>query len=337
MIGLAPLRGEVHGQDAGDSRRDNALWSRREIWDQRVGESVSGIKFSARVFAVAFSTAALIGAAQLGLVFGFNAMLFDRNFSGAENDWSIQLTWIAWFAMTAVVGGTAFGMSHSRLLARRQGLASRHTDGIGITVRIVTSIAAALGSLLAVAPVTVYQAVNAKLPATFYAPLTMALTVAGAVVAGMVLAGLTAGIRPLSTSMLWFVIVAWVLAAVSLLSTTPLMGLPYLEPARLGVLDIGALRMSPRAHFTMPVLALALGAILAMTAWIRRHSRILIALSGATGPLLIALAYLMGGPGITRDLTNQADAYVGAMISVVVGLVPAVIVALLPKRRWTQL
>lgn len=300
--------------------------------DLRVGGSVSGIKFSARVFAVAFGAAALIGAAQLGVAYGLSAMRFDRNFSSAQNDWSIQLTWVAWFTITAVIGGAAFALNNSRLLARRQGLPSRHGDGIGVAARIVTSVAAALGALVAMAPLTVYQAVNAKLPTPLHAALTVALTVAAAAVAGMVLAGLIAGIRPLSTSVLWFVVAAWVLAAVSLANTTPLMGRLYLDPARLGVLDIGTLRETPRAHFTMPVLALASGAVIALTAWLRRQSRILIAMSGATGPLLIALAYLMAGPGISRDLTDQADAYVGAMISVVVGLVPAVIVSLFPKR-----
>jgi len=41
----------------------------------------------------------------------------------------------------------------------------------------------------------------------------------------------------------------------------------------------------------------------------------------------------MGGPGLSRELTNQADAYLGAMIAVVVGLVPSVLVALLPPRK----
>lgn len=290
------------------------------------------MRFWPRLFAVAFSTAALIGAAQLGVVYGLDAMDFARSFSGAENDWNIYLTWIAWFAMAAVTGGTAFGLSQSRLLARRMGIENRHSDGRGIVVRLVAALAAGLGALAGMLPLTVYPAIVAKLPTPHHPTFTMGLTVAGAVVAGMLLAGLTAGNRPLSTSIVCFVVAAWILAAVSLFNTAPMLGRLNLDPARLGVLDIGQLQPQPRAYLTMPVLALGIGMVVSLVSWLKRQSRVLIALSGATGPLLIALAYLLGGPGISRELTNQADAYVGAMIAVVVGLVPAVIVALLPRR-----
>jgi len=284
------------------------------------------------VFAVAFSTAALLGAAQLGLAYGLSGIRFDnRSFSGAENDWNIQLTWIVWFAMCAVVGGTAFAMSHGRLLARRVGIASRHTDGIGVTLRGIAAAGAGIGALLAMLPLTVYPAISAKIPA-LDAGITMALNVNTALIVATVLAAVTAANRPLSTSMMAFTIAAWVLAVVSALDT-PLMGRLYLDPPRLGVLDIGSLQPTPRAYFTMPVVAFVLGAIIALVSRSRRHSRVLTAFSGATGPLLIALAYLMGGPGLSRELTNQADAYLGAMIAVVVGLVPSVLVALLPPRK----
>ena len=290
------------------------------------------MRFWLRVFAVAFSTAALLGAAQLGLAYGLSAIRFDRSFSGAETDWNIHLTWIVWFATGAVVGGTAFAMSHGRLLARRVGIASRHTDGVGVTLRLIAAAGAGLGALLAVMPLTVYPAVTAKIP-PLDAGITMALNVGTALVIATVLAAVTASNRPLSTSMMVFTIAAWILALVSTLNSVPLMGRLYLEPVRLGVLDIGTLQPAPRAWFTMPALAFVLGALIALSSRARRHSRVLTAFSGATGPLLIALAYLMGGPGLSRELTNQAEAYLGAMIAVVVGLVPSVLVALLPPRK----
>ena len=290
------------------------------------------MRFWLRVFAVAFSTAALLGAAQLGLAYGLSAIRFDRSFSGAENDWNIQLTWIVWFAMCAVVGGTAFAMSHGRLLARRVGIASRHTDGVGITLRAIAAAGAGIGAVLAMLPLTVYPAISAKVPA-LDAAITVALNVNTALIIATVLAAVTAANRPLSTSMLVFTIAAWVLALVSELNSLPLMAQLYLEPVRLGVLDIGSLEPDARAYLTMPVLAFVLGAIIALVSRARRNSRVLTAFSGATGPLLIALAYLMGGPGLSRELTNQADAYLGAMLAVVVGLVPSVLVALLPPRK----
>jgi hypothetical protein len=285
------------------------------------------------VFAVAFATAALLGAAQLGLAYGLDAIEFDRSFSGAENDWNIQLTWIVWFAMCAVVGGTAFAMSHGRLLARRVGIASRHTDGVGITLRAFAAAGAGIGALVAMLPLTVYPAAaTAKIP-PLDAGITMALNVNIALIVATLLAAVTAANRPLSTSMMVFTIAAWVLAVLSALNTLPLMGSLYLDPVRLGVLDIGRLQPGPRAWFTMPVLAFVFGAIIALISRARHNSRVLTAFSGATGPLLIALAYLMGGPGLSRELTNQAEAYLGAMLAVVVGLVPSVLVAMLPPRK----
>jgi hypothetical protein len=290
------------------------------------------VRFWLRAFVVAFSTAALLGAAQLGLAYGLEAIEFDRNFSGVENDWNIHLTWIVWFAMCSVVGGTAFAMSHGRLLARRVGIASRHTDGVGITLRAIAAAGAGIGALVAMLPLTVYPALSAKIPA-LDAGITMALNVNTSLVIAIVLAGVTAANRPLSTSMMVFTFAAWILAVVSTLNTLPVMGRLYVDPVRLGVLDIGRLDPVPRAYLTMPVLAFVLGAIVAFASRAKRHSRVLTAVSGATGPLLIALAYLMGGPGLSRELTNQADAYLGAMVAVVAGLVPSVLVALLPPRR----
>jgi len=312
--------------------RLSKLWSKGAIDSRWINGYGPRVRFWLRVFAVAFSTAALLGAAQLGLAYGLSAFRFDRSFSGAENDWNIQLTWIVWFAMCAVVGGAAFAMSHGKLLARRVGVTGRHTDGAGVTLRLIASAGAGIGAVLAMIPLTVYPAITAKIP-PLDAGITMALNVGTALIIATALACVTAGNRPLSTSMMVFTIVAWILAVVSALNTLPLMGRLYNDPVRLGVLDIGALQPAPRAWFTMPVLAFVLGAIIALVSRARRHSRVLTAAAGATGPLLIALAYLMGGPGLSRVLTNQAEAYLGAMIAVVVGLVPSMLVAMLPPRK----
>lgn len=289
------------------------------------------MRFWLRVFAVAFSTAALIGAAQLGLAYGLSAIRFDRPFDGAVNDWNVQLTWIAWFTLTAVVGGTAFALSFGRMLARRIGMTSRHTDGTSVTARIVAAAAAGLGGLLAMLPLTVYPASNTKGVPT-NAAITMALGVAMAAVAGAILASVAVANRPMSTGLVAFSVAVWALAVFSIVRTLPLMGWIYNDPARLGVLDVGELQPGPRAMYTMPALALLLGLVIALVARARRQSRVLTALSGATGPLLVAVAYLVAGPGLVRDLTNQADAYLGAMAAVLAGLVPSIIVALLPQR-----
>lgn len=272
------------------------------------------------MFAAAFATAAILGAAQLGVVYGISALRLDRSFAGSENDWNIQLTWIAWFALLAVVGGASLAANQARLL----------TDRVGFAVRFVTSLGAGLGGLITMLPLTVYQAVNTKLAAPIHPALTMALTVCGAVVAGAVLAAFIAGNPPMTTSVAFTALGAWVLAAVSVADTVPLAGRLYLSPARLGVLDIEALQPIPRASFTLPVLAVVLGIAIAVAARMRGRGRIQVALSGATGPLLIAVAYLISGPGVIRGVPDQAAPYLGAMIAVVAGLIPTAIIAFLP-------
>jgi hypothetical protein len=282
------------------------------------------VTFWVRVFGAGFGAAALGAAAQLGVGYGLSAIELDRSFVTYEQQWSIQLTWIAFFTLVAAVGGTAYAVSRARLVDKRR----------GVSVRAAAAIGAGLGTLLVMAPLTAYPAINSKM-STHVPALTVALVVATASLAGAGLAALTVTIAPLSTNMIWFTISAWVLAGVSLADAAPTLGRLYLLPARLGVLDIAALQPIPRATFTMPALALILGLAVALTGHLRGRQRIPVALSGAAGPLLVAIAYLLSGPG-PQGMSVQADAYLGAMIAVVAGLVPSVIVAFLPRRQRSE-
>ena len=280
------------------------------------------MKFWARIFAIALTTAALVGAAELGIVYGFDALRLDRSFVKTGNDWSILLTWIAWFAIVAVVAGT----SHAAAVVKL-------TQRFSVGARLTAALAAGIGALVTLVPLTVYPAVNAKIDANFNAPITVALTVVGAVGAGVVLGGLVAGNPPLTTGVLVVALAVSGLGAVSVVATAPTMGRLYLTPVRLGVLDLDSISAVQRAQFSMPALAIIAAVVVALAGRSRRRSRVLIAVCGATGPLTVALAYLISGPGISHDITNQADAYLGAMIAVVVGLIPSMIIALLPGYR----
>lgn len=277
------------------------------------------MKFWARIFAIAFATAALVGAAELGVVYGFDAIRLDRSFVKSGNDWSILLTWVAWFAIVAVVAGASHAASVAKL-----------TQRFGVGARLTAALGAGLGGLAAVVPLAVYPAVNTKLDAPIHPALTVALTVLGAVAAGVVLGALVAGNPPLTTGVLVVGLAVWGLGFASVALTAPAMGRLYLTPVRLGVLDIEALDVVQRAQFSMPALAILVSVIVALGGRAKRRSRVLIAVCGATGPLTVALAYLVSGPGISHEITNQADAYLGAMIAVVVGLIPSMIIALLP-------
>ncbi|GIH04326.1 hypothetical protein Rhe02_23930 [Rhizocola hellebori] len=280
------------------------------------------MKFWARIFAAGFASAALISAAQFGVVYGLGALRLNRDFAEADGDWNIQLTWIAWFILTAVVGGGAYAAGLSRLLTKRL--------SVGIGVRLVAASAAGLGAGVASLPLTVYPAIDAKLGLPVNPAITVAFTVCAALAVGIGMSAIIAGNAPMTTNVAYFTFSIWVLAVVSISEIPPLFGRLYLEQPRLGVLDISTLEPIPRASFSMPVLAAAVGILVAIVGRARRQPRILIALSGTAGPLLAGLAYLLSGPG-PQKLTGQADGYLGAMIAVVVGLTLSTIIALLPR------
>ena len=86
------------------------------------------MRFWGRLLAAAFGMAALVGAAQFGVVYGLDVLRLDREFTaGADNDWNLQLTWVVWFTIVAVAGGATFAA----------GLALRDRRRIGAAVRIV--------------------------------------------------------------------------------------------------------------------------------------------------------------------------------------------------------
>src|SRR5688572_9930123 len=106
------------------------------------------MKFWARIFAAGFATAALISAAQFGMVYGLGALRLDRSFAEPDGDWNLQLTWIAWFVLVAVVGGAAYAAGLSRLITKRL--------SVSVGVRLVSAVGAGLGAALTSLPLTVY-------------------------------------------------------------------------------------------------------------------------------------------------------------------------------------
>jgi hypothetical protein len=279
------------------------------------------VRFWARIFAAGFATAALIAAAQFGVVYGLDALRLNRSFADADGDWNVQLTWVAWFILAAVVGGSAYAAGLSRLLTKRL--------SVSVGVRLVGASAAGLGAAVASLPLTLYPAIDAKLSLPVNPAITMGFTVCAALAVGMGMGALTAGNAPMTTNIAYFTFCIWVVAAFSL-AEQGTFGRLYLDWPRLSVLDIDSLQPIPRASFSAPVLAGVVGLLIALIGRMRRQPRILIALSGAAGPLLVALAYLLSGPG-PRELSGQADAYLGAMIAVVVGLTLSTIIAVLPR------
>jgi hypothetical protein len=287
------------------------------------------LRYWARILPIAGGSGALLGAAQFGVLHGLGMLRLDREFYAAEgNHWNIQLTWVAWIALTATIGGATYAFN----LVKRDGRST------GFFARLGVAVLAAAGTALTIIPLTAPSARFARLEVTFDPALTAALAGMAAVLAGLVVALLTVDNPPLSTNLWWTVTAVWLVAIPSFLDTVqyglsynPQTG--YLDPIRLGVLDIGGLDYQARARLSLVAIALILGLAVAFAARMKGQSRIQVALSGAVGPTLVALAYLIGGPGVSGDHTYQADAYLGALAAVVVGLLASIAVAFISRTR----
>lgn len=81
-------------------RRTGLLATLRQI----PAETVVQVRIWSRVLGTAVGVAALAGAGQLGIAYGFGLLRFARDFPSGGL-WSTQLTWVAWFAALAALAG----------------------------------------------------------------------------------------------------------------------------------------------------------------------------------------------------------------------------------------
>ncbi len=264
--------------------------------------------------------AALAGASQLGLAYGLGIVRLTRVLDDAARDqWTAQLAWVAWFAMTsAVLGGLAGG----RL---RDSLRGPVTAGTHIAVAVAAGAGAAI-----VVPLTMQPARTAQIAGVdpvFVIGLCAAFgALVGAFAAYAVLAHVVAR---WSVSVVGIAI--WVIAIVSVLpSLGPSAPLPAV---RLGVFDAGFLSpaLTQRtALFTMPALALLVGATHGWTARRREMPTLTIALAGLPGPALLTVAYLIAGPGSGAD-RYQIVPYWAAMTATGAGVLGSVLAAVIGR------
>ena len=179
-----------------------------------------------------------------GIGYGLGFLRFDRQF---PNDGSgRQLTWVAWFAALAVIGGAAAGA----WAACHRGLDLR----LGGKVALVA--AAGLGASV-VTPLTLLPASSATVLMRERPVLATALTALLGVVVGVAAAATALSVRLVAVSLTLLVAVVWLLALVSALPAL----LPGADPpdARLAVLDLsvtGGGSGSTVAIVTIPVVSL---------------------------------------------------------------------------------
>lgn len=274
----------------------------------------------AKLLGTTLGVAALAGASQLGLAYGLGILRLTRIVEVAERDqWTAQLAWVAWFAMSAAVLGALAG----RWLRDRWRAPA--TPGTFVAL----SLAAGLGAALVV-PLTMQPARTARIDGVHPVfVIGICATLGAAVGVFAAYAALTQLIARRSLTVIG--IAVWVLA---LLSVAPSLGPDDPLPAvRLGVFDAGYL--SPEvtqrtALFTMPALALVTGAILGYAARRRDLPILTIALAGLPGPALLTLSYLIAGPGAGAD-RYQVVPYWAAMTATGAGVLGSVLAAVIRR------
>jgi hypothetical protein len=272
----------------------------------------------AKLLGAALGVGALAGASQLGLAYGLGILRLTRVVSITTRDqWTAQLAWVAWFAMTAAVIGALAGrtvLGHIRA---------------GAGTRISLALAAGAGAAVVV-PLTMQPARTAQIAGVHPVFVIGICAGLGAV------AGVFAAYAALSSAVARWGLIAlgaavWVIAIASVApSLAPSDPLPA---ARLGVFDAGYLTPAVTqrtALFTMPALALVCGAILGWAARRRELPTLTIALAGLPGPALLTVAYLIAGPGSGQD-RYQVVPYWAAMTAAGAGVLGSVLAAVLRR------
>ena len=274
--------------------------------------------------------AAGTGAAQLGFGYGLGIINWTPAEAGAvDAAWVASLAWATWISATSVVAGAVCAQRlHERGVDDEPG---------GTARRITLAVAGAVGALITVLLVAV-PARAATVPDTV-APQNVA---AGYAAVGLVVGALTATwalhSRAAATNLIATVGWLWLLAVVSVVDGV-LSG-RGLTSAQLGIWQISADsdRFWIRDYFYWPGALLATGSALVIGALAARRTarlpqrRVGAAASGAAGPLLVAVAYLLAVPRLAAIAPEQVSAHLIAPYAVIFGLAGSVLVAALAQR-----
>ncbi|MEQ4300479.1 hypothetical protein ABNF97_03630 [Plantactinospora sp. B6F1] len=293
--------------------------------------------------ATAVGVAAGAGAAQLGFGYGLGIIAWLPSEGGtSEAAWVASLTWAAWIAATSTVAGA--------VCAHRLGGAGRRPAGPAgdrpptLTTflwRVVLAVSGAIGALVTVVLVAVPA--RAVVRADTAAPQSVA---AGYAILGIVLGVVTAlwaiSSPAVASNVLGTVCWLWALAVISVVDGV-LSG-RGLSAAQLGVWQLTSSGEAFwfRDYFYWPGAALSLGSALLIGAFAARSAarrpatRVGAAVSGISGPLLVAVAYFVAAPRLAGIRPEQVSAHLMAPYAVVAGLAGSALVAALAQHSETM-
>lgn len=281
----------------------------------------------------AIGVAAGAGAAQLGLGYGLGIISWQPAGNSATV-WVSSLTWVAWLAATSTVIGALCADRLSPSGTPITGEAST-PGGHALTAawRIVIALSAAVGALIVVPLVAV--------PSRTPRPDNVApyFTAGGYAIAGIIV-GLLIAVGALAARAIAANVIAssawlWLLAVVAVVDVVRADG-NLATAAQLGtwqftdVTWIHDMVNLPGA-LLMLLIALIIGALAAWPASRRGDNRVGVAVAGAAGPLLVALAYFLAAPAVGQQ-NQQLSAFVIAPYAVLAGLAGSVIVSAIGPR-----
>jgi hypothetical protein len=281
--------------------------------------------------ATAVGVAAGAGAAQLGFGYGLGIISWTpAEVATVEAAWVASLAWATWISATSVVAGAVCAQ---RLRAR-----GGEDEEPGRTLGKVTlAVAGAVGALITVLLVAV-PARAARVPDTFSPQTVAAGYAAVGLLVGVVVATWALHSRAAATNLIATTAWLWLLAVVSVVDSV-LAG-RGLTSAQLGIWQISAdsERFWIRDYFYWPGALLAMGSALVIGALAARRTarlaerRVGAAASGAAGPLLVAVAYLLAVPRLAAIAAEQVSAHLIAPYAVIAGVGGSVLVAALAQR-----
>jgi hypothetical protein len=264
----------------------------------------------ANTLGIAAGTGVLVGAGQLGIVYGLGIVQWDRDFAtGAP--WHAQLAWLAFLAMVAVIGGALAGAAQARRLRLPPSLA----------LRVALAFAAAIGATV-ILPLVARPAIQAHLSEPVNPRISALLVVATGLLVGVVAAVGVLAVPAVSGSVIATGLWVWVtglIAAASTLGSGSAWG-----TAELGLLSGRGVWIP--VTLLLPAVLIALG--VAAVARFGGGDLRAVAACGLAGPALVGTAYLIAGPGGGA----QTDAYRYALFAIAAGFAVSALVAVVRRR-----
>lgn len=270
---------------------------------------MAGSESTTRV-AVAAGVAAGTGAAQLGLGYGLGVVVWPVVPGVDDSVWLGSLGWATWIAASSTVFG-------AMIAGRLRG--GRPAGGF----RLALAAAAAVGALLTVVLIAV-PAKAAIRPDTAAPEVVAGGYALIGVVLGLFVACWAVVSRPVTANLIATAAYLWTLAAAGIVvellagreSATYLTSWQFAElgtQARYGTI------YWPSALLTL-LAAMVIGVLAALPAARRGERGVGTAASGAIGPLLVAVAFLVLAPQLSGALGQLESAYLIAPYAVLAGL-----------------